>query len=115
MFKFRKKIKNKKDPVLQNSPQRKGFCLKILIKSPKKPNSAQRKVTRLRLTTNKIKICYIPGEAHTLKEHATVLVRKGRVRDLPGVNYKLIRGVYDFYGVTSRMSSRSKYGAKKLK
>ena len=115
MFKVRKKKIKKVDPVLQNSPQRKGFCLKILIKSPKKPNSAQRKVAKLRLTTNKVKICYIPGEAHTLKEHATVLVRKGRVRDLPGVNYKLIRGVYDFFGVATRMSSRSKYGVKKIK
>ena len=100
-------------PALENSPQRKGICLKIFTRAPKKPNSALRKVARVRLSTKKRTIAYIPGEGHTLQEYSTVLMRGGRVKDLPGVKYHLIRGKYDFLGLKSRKQSRSKYGTKK--
>ena len=105
-----KKIK-KKSLFSFNSPQKKGICLKIYSLKPKKPNSAIRKVTRLQLSDGKIVIGYIPGEGHCLQEHAVALIRGGRVKDLPGVKYHLIRGVYDLNAV-SRKTSRSKYGTK---
>jgi small subunit ribosomal protein S12 len=104
-------------PALAGNPQKRGHCQKVMIKAPKKPNSAQRKVARIVLCQkqstlgNKTTIlCYIPGENHSLQEHATVLVRGGRVKDLPGIRYKLIRGKYDLAAVTDRKQSRSKYG-----
>ena len=111
------KIKNIKikSPALQKSPQKKGVCLKVYTRTPKKPNSAIRKVARVRLTNGLDIIAYIPGEGHNLQEHSVVLVRGGRVKDLPGVRYHLIRGVYDLQGVASRKISRSKYGTKKTK
>jgi small subunit ribosomal protein S12 len=114
-FSRKKKIKIKKTPALQSSPQKKGVCLKVFIRTPKKPNSALRKVTRIRLTNNKKVTAYIPGEGHNLQEYSTVLMRGGRVKDLPGVKYHLIRGKLDFNGVKGRKTSRSKYGTKKTK
>lgn len=106
------KIRRLKTPALEKCPQRKGICLKVFTRTPKKPNSALRKVTRVRLT-NKYRVnAYIPGESHTLQEYSTVLMRGGRVKDLPGVKYHLVRGCYDFTGVTNRKTSRSKYGRK---
>lgn len=106
------KIRRLKTPALSKCPQRKGICLKVFTRTPKKPNSALRKVTRVRLT-NKMRVnAYIPGENHTLQEYSTVLMRGGRVKDLPGVKYHLIRGCYDFTGVVNRKTSRSKYGRK---
>lgn len=102
-------------PALENSPQRKGICLKIFTRAPKKPNSAVRKVARLRLSTKKRTVAYIPGEGHTLQEYSTVLMRGGRVKDLPGIKYHLIRGKYDFLGLKNRKQARSKYGTKKLR
>ena len=111
--KGRKKVKSKsKAPVLEGCPQRKGVCLQVKTQTPKKPNSALRKVARVRLTNGKEVSVYIPGEGHNLQEHSIVLVRGGRVRDLPGVRYHLIRGVNDAAGVEARRQSRSKYGAK---
>lgn len=111
--------KNKKlltrSPALEKAPQRKGICLKVFIKSPKKPNSANRKVARLRLSTKKRITAYIPGEGHTLQEYSAVLMRGGRVKDLPGVKYHLIRGKYDFLGLKNRKQARSKYGSKRIK
>jgi small subunit ribosomal protein S12 len=95
------------------SPQKKGVCLKVYTRTPKKPNSAVRKIARVRLTNGVDVIAYIPGEGHNLQEHSVVLVRGGRVKDLPGVRYHLIRGVYDLQGIPSRKKSRSKYGTKK--
>jgi len=110
----RKFIKKKsKSPALRKSPQKKGVCLRVYTRTPKKPNSAIRKVARVRLTNGIDIIAYIPGEGHNLQEHSVVLVRGGRVKDLPGVRYHLIRGVYDLQGVASRKNSRSKYGTKK--
>merc|ERR1712032_428563 len=95
------------------SPQKKGFCLKVFTRTPKKPNSAIRKLVRLRLTNN-VKInAYVPGEGHNLQEYSTVLIRGGRVKDLPGIKYHLIRGQLDFAGLKIRKTSRSKYGVKK--
>ena len=112
----RKLIKKKsKSPALQNCPQRRGVCIRVYTTTPKKPNSALRKVARIRLT-NGIEITgYIPGEGHSLQEHSVVLVRGGRVKDLPGVRYHIVRGTLDTTGVDSRRQSRSKYGAKKPK
>lgn len=111
--------KNKKSltrsPALEKAPQKKGICLKVFTKTPKKPNSAVRKVARLRLSTKKRITAYIPGEGHTLQEYSAVLMRGGRVKDLPGVKYHLIRGKYDFLGLKNRKQARSKYGSKKLK
>lgn len=107
-----KKKKNSKTPALQNNPQKKGVCLKVFVKTPKKPNSALRKVAKIKLTNKKLILGYIPGEKHSLQEHSVVLVRGGRVQDLPGVKYKLVRGKFDLKGVVNRKSSRSKYGTK---
>jgi len=102
-------------PALVKSPQKKGVCLKVFTRTPKKPNSALRKVARLRISTKKKITAYVPGEGHTLQEYSTVLMRGGRVKDLPGVKYHLIRGKYDFLGLKNRRKSRSKYGTKKPK
>ncbi len=105
--------KRSKSPVLEQCPQRKGVCLIVKTMTPKKPNSALRKVARVRLTNGRETTAYIPGEGHNLQEHSIVLVRGGRVRDLPGVRYHIVRGVYDCAGVSERKTSRSKYGVKK--
>ena len=99
--------------ALKGNPLVKGICLKIIIQKPKKPNSAQRKLAKVKLSTGFIIPAYIPGEGHNLQEHGTVLVRGGRVPDLPGIKYKCIRGKYDLAGVLNRKRSRSKYGTKK--
>ncbi len=104
--------KKSKSPVLEGCPQRKGVCLQVKTQTPKKPNSALRKVARVRLTNGKEVTVYIPGEGHNLQEHSIVLVRGGRVRDLPGVRYHMVRGVYDASGVEARRQARSKYGNK---
>jgi len=106
-------FKKTKSPALKKSPQKKGVCLKVYTRTPKKPNSAIRKVARVRLTSGFDIIAYIPGQGHNLQEHSVVLVRGGRVKDLPGVKYHLIRGVYDLQSVLGRKNSRSKYGVKK--
>ena len=111
----KQKKKLEKSPALKKSPQKKGVCLKVFTKTPKKPNSALRKVARLRLSTKKKITAYIPGEGHTLQEYSTVLMRGGRVKDLPGVKYHLVRGKYDFLGLKNRKQARSKYGTKKTK
>lgn len=108
-----KKIKKTKTPALQGNPQLKGVCVKVYIRTPKKPNSAQRKVAKVKLSTRQRVEVYIPGIGHNLQEYSVVLVRGGRVPDLPGVKYHLIRGKYDFKGVKDRKQSRSKYGVKK--
>lgn len=108
---FLKKILNK-TPMLQNCPQKKGICLKLVIKAPKKPNSALRKTVRVKLTNDKKLYAYIPGEGHNLQEYSTVLIKGGRVKDLPGVKYRLVRNKFDLIGVINRKTSRSKYGAK---
>lgn len=107
-----KKNKKKKTPALQKNPQVKGVCLKIYNRTPKKPNSALRKVAKVRLSNKQKVEAYIPGEGHTLQEYSVVLMRGGRVPDLPGVKYHLVRGKYDFKGVKNRKKSRSKYGVK---
>jgi small subunit ribosomal protein S12 len=104
-----------KSPALASCPQRKGVCLRVYTTTPKKPNSAMRKVARVRLTTGKEVNAYIPGEGHNLQEHSIVLVRGGRVKDLPGVRYHIVRGALDTAGVAKRMRGRSLYGAKKPK
>ena len=104
--------KYSKKSALLNAPQKKGLCLKVYTLNPKKPNSAERKVAKVRLTTNKIVICYIPGEKHMLQEHGLVLVRGGSTKDLPGVHYRLVRGALDLNAVTERKQARSKYGQK---
>jgi small subunit ribosomal protein S12 len=110
----RKKIINlTKSPALKACPQRRGICTRVYTTTPKKPNSAIRKVARVKLTTGFEVTAYIPGEGHTLQEHSIVLIRGGRVKDLPGVRYKIIRGALDSTGVKDRKQSRSKYGAKK--
>ncbi len=114
--KGRKKIeKKKKTPALQENPLRRGVCIRVYTTTPKKPNSALRKVARVRLTNGQEVTAYIPGIGHNLQEHSIVLVRGGRVKDLPGVRYKVIRGALDTAGVDNRRSSRSRYGAKKPK
>ncbi len=104
-----------KTPVLEGCPQRRGVCLLVKTVTPKKPNSALRKVARIRLSNGKEITAYIPGEGHNLQEHSIVLVRGGRVRDLPGIRYKIIRGVLDTLGVANRKQARSRYGAKRPK
>jgi small subunit ribosomal protein S12 len=101
-----------KSPDLGASPQRRGVCIRVFTATPKKPNSALRKVARVRLTNGNEVNAYIPGEGHTLQEHSVVLVRGGRVKDLPGVRYHIVRGTLDSTGVANRKQSRSKYGAK---
>ena len=102
-----------KSPALKGSPQRRGVCTRVFTTTPKKPNSALRKVARVRLTSGVEITAYIPGVGHNLQEHSIVLVRAGRVRDLPGVRYKIIRGTLDTAGVKDRKKARSRYGAKK--
>jgi small subunit ribosomal protein S12 len=104
-----------KVPALANSPQKRGVCTRVYTTTPKKPNSALRKVARVRLTNGFEVTSYIPGEGHNLQEHSVVLIRGGRVKDLPGVRYHIIRGTLDTQGVTSRRQRRSKYGAKRPK
>ncbi|CAL1713131.1 unnamed protein product [Somion occarium] len=104
-----------KSPLLEDNPQRKGVVVDVIIGKPKKPNSAKRKVARVKLTTGKTVQAYIPGEGHNLQEHSVVLVRGGRAQDLPGVRYKVVRGTLDFGGVINRVNARSRYGAKKPK
>ena len=102
-----------KTPALKGSPQRRGVCTRVYTHTPKKPNSALRKVARVRLTSGIEVTAYIPGEGHNLQEHSIVLVRRGRVKDLPGVRYKVVRGSLDASGVSARRQARSRYGAKK--
>ena len=104
-----------KSPVLESNPFKKGVCLAVKTMTPKKPNSALRKIARVRLSNGKEVTVYIPGEGHNLQEHSIVLVRGGRVKDLPGVRYHIVRGVFDCQGVADRKQSRSKYGAKRAK
>ena len=104
-----------KTPALKGSPQRRGVCTRVFTQTPKKPNSALRKVARVRLSSGAEVTAYIPGEGHNLQEHSMVLVRGGRVKDLPGVRYKIIRGSLDTQGVKNRKQARSRYGAKKEK
>ena len=102
-------------PALKACPQKRGVCVRVYTTTPKKPNSALRKVARVRLTNGMEVTSYIPGEGHNLQEHSVVLIRGGRVKDLPGVRYHIVRGTLDTAGVTSRRQSRSKYGAKRPK
>ena len=112
----RQKVRYKtKSPALASSPQKRGVCTRVYTSTPKKPNSALRKVARVRLTNGVEVTTYIPGVGHNLQEHSIVLIRGGRVKDLPGVRYHIIRGVLDTVGVAKRMQSRSKYGAKRPK
>jgi len=113
--KRRKVVKKKKNVALQSCPQKRGVCLQVKTLTPKKPNSALRKIARVRLSNGKEITAYIPGEGHNLQEHSIVLVRGGRVRDLPGVRYHIIRGVLDTLGVDGRRRGRSKYGCKRPK
>ncbi|MBW2192234.1 MAG: 30S ribosomal protein S12 [Deltaproteobacteria bacterium] len=114
--KGRKRIKKKTNtPALKGAPQKRGVCTRVYTSTPKKPNSALRKVARVRLTTGVEVTAYIPGIGHNLQEHSVVLVRGGRVKDLPGVRYHIVRGTLDTLGVEDRRQGRSKYGAKKPK
>jgi small subunit ribosomal protein S12 len=114
--KGRNKLRSKsKAPALQNSPYRRGVCIQVMTRTPKKPNSAMRKVAKVRLTNGFEVIAYIPDEGHNLQEHSIVLVRGGRVKDLPGVRYHIVRGTLDAAGVEKRRVSRSKYGVKRPK
>ena len=108
-------VKRTKSPALQSCPQKRGVCVRVFTQTPKKPNSALRKVARVRLTNSIEVSSYIPGEGHNLQEHSLVLIRGGRVKDLPGVRYLVIRGTLDSVGVSDRKQSRSKYGAKRPK
>jgi small subunit ribosomal protein S12 len=114
--KGRKKIvKKNKAPALKNCPQKRGVCTRVYTTTPKKPNSALRKVARVRLTNGFEVTAYIPGEGHNLQEHSIVMIRGGRVKDLPGVRYHIVRGSYDTSGVEGRLRGRSKYGVKRKK
>jgi small subunit ribosomal protein S12 len=117
LIRFGRELKEKKtkSPALKGCPQRRGVCLQVRTMTPKKPNSALRKIARIRLTTGIEVTGYIPGEGHNLQEHSIVLVRGGRVKDLPGVRYHIVRGTLDASGVNTRKKSRSKYGAKRQK
>ena len=106
-------VSKSKVPALQQSPQKRGVCTRVYTTTPKKPNSALRKVARVRLTNTMEVTAYIPGEGHNLQEHSVVLVRGGRVKDLPGVRYKVVRGTLDAAGVSDRKKARSQYGVKK--
>ena len=110
-----KPVKRNKVPAMQSCPQKRGVCTRVYTTTPKKPNSALRKVARVRLTNQLEVTSYIPGEGHNLQEHSVVLIRGGRVKDLPGVRYHIIRGVLDTQGVSDRRQRRSKYGAKRPK
>jgi small subunit ribosomal protein S12 len=114
-YKRAKKGRLNKTPALKKNPQLRGVCVKVFTRTPKKPNSAIRKVAKLKLSNKRIVESYIPGEGHTLQEYSIVLMRGGRVPDLPGVKYHCIRGKYDFKEVKNRKTSRSKYGVKKQK
>ena len=109
------RVRKSKSPALQNCSQKRGVCTRVYVTSPKKPNSAMRKVARVRLTNNFEVTAYIPGEGHNLQEHSVVMIRGGRVKDLPGVRYHIIRGTLDTQGVADRRQRRSKYGAKRPK
>ena len=111
----KQQLRKTKSPALKGSPQKRGVCLQVKTQTPKKPNSALRKVARVRLTTGMEVTAYIPGEGHNLQEHSIVMIRGGRVKDLPGVRYHVIRGILDTAGVEQRRRSRSKYGTKKPK
>ena len=111
----KKKKKKSKSPLLEECPQKRGVCLNVKTTTPKKPNSALRKVARVKLSNGTEGTCYIPGIGHNLQEHSVVLVRGGRVKDLPGVRYHIVRGTLDTAGVAKRNQSRSKYGAKRPK
>ena len=114
--KGREKVQFKSmSPILENNPQKRGVCLSVTTTTPKKPNSALRKVARVRLTNKMEGTVYIPGIGHNLQEHSVVLIRGGRVKDLPGVRYHIIRGALDTAGVAKRKQARSKYGAKRTK
>jgi small subunit ribosomal protein S12 len=108
-----RKIKLKKTKLLEGCPQKKAVCTRVYVQTPKKPNSAKRKVAKLRFTNGSKTIAYIPGEGHNLQEHSVVLIRGGGVKDLPGVKYKMIRGKYDLASIKGRSQGRSKYGTKK--
>jgi len=108
-------LKKNKAPALKNAPQKRGVCTRVYTTTPKKPNSALRKVARVRLVNGFEVTAYIPGEGHNLQEHSIVLIRGGRVKDLPGVRYHIVRGTYDTSGVEDRMRGRSKYGVKQKK
>ncbi|MDD4211070.1 MAG: 30S ribosomal protein S12 [Clostridia bacterium] len=110
-----RKVEKSNTPILNESPQKRGVCLSVTTTSPKKPNSALRKIARVRLSNGEEGTVYIPGVGHNLQEHSVVLIRGGRVRDLPGVRYHVIRGALDTAGVVNRKHSRSKYGTKKPK
>lgn len=109
------KKRKSKSPALEGSPQKRGVCIRVYTTTPKKPNSALRKVAKVRLSNGREVIAYIPGEGHNLQEHSVVMVRGGRVKDLPGVKYHIVRGKYDTAGVEGRRSSRSLYGTKRPK
>ena len=111
----KKVVKRKKTPALQECPQRRGVCTRVYTTTPKKPNSALRKVARVRLTNGIEVSAYIPGEGHNLQEHSIVMIRGGRVKDLPGVRYHIVRGTLDTAGVNDRRQGRSKYGSKRPK
>ena len=110
-----KQLKRNKVPALENCPQKRGVCTRVYTTTPKKPNSALRKVARVKLTNGFEVTSYIPGEGHNLQEHSVVLIRGGRVKDLPGVRYHVLRGILDTEGVKNRKQRRSKYGAKRPK
>lgn len=110
-----RQLKKSMTPALEASPQKRGICLSVTTTSPKKPNSALRKIARVRLVNGMEGTVYIPGEGHNLQEHSVVLIRGGRVKDLPGVRYHIVRGALDTSGVANRRQSRSKYGAKRPK
>ena len=111
--KRKKRKKLNKVPALEKCPQKKGICTKVVLRTPKKPNSALRKLVKVRLTNRKHVYVYIPGEGHNLQEYSNVIIRGGRVKDLPGIKYHLVRGKLDFAGLKGRKTSRSKYGTKK--
>lgn len=113
--KRKKKRQLNKTPALEKCPQKRGFCTKLVLRTPKKPNSALRKIVKLKLSNKKKIYAYIPGEGHNLQEYSNVLIRGGRVKDLPGIKYHLVRGKLDFLGLKNRKTSRSKYGTKKPK
>ena len=109
----KKRMRDKKTPALQGSHQKRGVCLRVYTKTPKKQNSAIRKIAKIRLSNKREIIAYIPGEGHNLQEHSVVLVRGGRVKDMPGIKYKVVSGVLDSQGLKQRTQARSKYGTKK--
>lgn len=111
----KKKRKINRTPALEKCPQKRGICSKLVLRTPKKPNSALRKIVKLRLSNDKMVYAYIPGEGHNLQEYSIVMIRGGRVKDLPGIKYHLVRGKLDFSGVPTRKTSRSKYGTKRIK